>query len=278
MPHLNRHPSSLCALFVAVSLLLGSAVDARADRQPLRDAGRGLRILTEDAWSLVTAPSRMTGEDLRNLGLVLAVGGVLFAFDEDIDDFAQRNEREGIFDLTRRTGDHFGRLGLMGETWPYYAGAVVVGYAANVPPLMRMGAEILEAQWMSGALRNAGKIVLGRRRPNERRGAYYFEFNGGTSFPSGHAASVWAAAEVVRLHVDRWWATVPLYTIAGSVSLQRLYSNAHWASDVWIGSVSGIAAARFVFHRHENRDAAGLSIAPTIAPDGRPAIALSAQW
>ncbi|HKK69723.1 MAG TPA: phosphatase PAP2 family protein, partial [Candidatus Krumholzibacteria bacterium] len=273
MSELRRRLPLVHVLWITAALVLAPAVEARADRQPLRDAGRGLRILADDAWALVTAPSRMSGEDLRNLGLVVAVGGALFAFDEDIDDFAQRNERDGAFDLTRRTGDRFGRLGLMGKTWPFYAGAMVVGYAADVPRLARMGAEILEAQWMSGSLRNASKLVLGRRRPNEDRGAYFFEFNGGTSFPSGHAASVWSAAEVVRLHVDRWWATIPLYTIAGAVSLQRVYSSAHWASDVWIGSVSGIAAARFVYRRHETPETGGLSVAPTIAPDGRPALA-----
>ena len=83
---------------------------------------------------------------------------------------------------------------------------------------------------------------------------------------------MWSFAEVTRLHLDQWWATAGLYTIATAVSLQRLYSSSHWASDVWIGSVSGIAAARFVYGRHETPDRRSGSLTPMIAPDGRPAL------
>lgn len=266
-------------VLLALAFLAGLAPVARASdearpRRPLHDVGHGISLVAQDAWALVTGPSRWTREDLTQLGGILVVGGLLFAVDEDIERFAQRNENEPVFDESRRLGDQFGRLGLMGKTWPYYTGAIVLGYATNQRRVMRMGAQVLEAQYLSGALRNAGKLVLGRRRPNEGKGAYYFEFNGGTSFPSGHAASVWSFAEVVRLHVDRWWATAGLYTIATSVSLQRLYGSAHWASDVWIGAVSGVAAARFVYGRHESPDRRQARWTPMIAPDGRPAFGL----
>lgn len=266
-------------LVLSLLLVLVAAVPAHANedpppRRPLHDAARGVGLLAEDAWAMVTAPKRWTRDDLIVIGQVLAVGGVLFAFDPEIEEFVQRNEREPVFDEFRRTGSTFGELGLMGGTWPVYAGAMVVGYATNQRKLMRMGAQILEAQYLSGALRNTSKIFLGRRRPNEGKGAYFFEFNGGTSMPSGHAASVWSLAEVVRLHMDRWWVTTGAYAIATSVSLQRLFGSSHWASDVWIGSVSGIAAARFVHDRHENPDERGARLTPTVAPDGRPALAL----
>ena len=272
-----RSSALTAALPLALLLVLAPPAGAEDDpppRRPLHDAAHGIGLLAEDAWALVTGPSRWTRDDLATLGGILAVGGVLFAFDPEIEEFAQRNEREPGFDELRRTGDAFGELGLMGETWPYYAGAMVLGYATNQRKIMRMGAQVLESQYLSGALRNAGKIVLGRRRPNEGKGAYFFEFNGGTSLPSGHAASVWSFAEVVRLHLDRWWATAGLYTIASAVSAQRLFSSAHWASDVWLGAVSGVAAARFVYGRHETPDSRGARLTPLVAPDGRPALGL----
>ena len=267
---------------VLIGVLLAASslfvVDARADRRPLHDAAHAVRLVGEDAWALVTSPTRWTGEDLKEFGVVLAIGGALFAFDEPIDRFVQRNEREPFFDQTRQIGDQFGKLGLMGKTWPYYAGGVLVGYVADVPTLTKMSAQILEAQWLSGALRNAGKLALGRRRPQEGFGAYAFELDGGTSFPSGHAASVWSLAESLRLHLDRWWVTVPAYTIATCVSLQRLYSNAHWASDTFIGAVSGVAAARFVYSRHASPDDRGARITPTVSPTGDAAIGLVTTW
>lgn len=274
--------TTIAPILLAILALGSSATPAFADdpplRRPLHDVGHGVSLLAQDAWALVTGPTRWTRDDLVELGGILAVGGVLFAFDPEIERFAQRNENEPVFDDSRRLGDQFGKLGLMGKTWPYYGGAMVLGYATNQRKIMRMGAQILEAQYLSGALRNAGKLVLGRRRPNEGKGAYYFEFNGGTSFPSGHAASVWSFAEVTALHVDRWWATAALYTIATSVSLQRLYGSAHWASDVWIGAVSGIAAGRFVYGRHESDAPRTARVVPLVAPDGRPALGIVREF
>ena len=272
----QKSPSLPVAAVLFAILLV--AAPARADRQPFRDAGNAVVLVAKDAGALITAPTRWTQRDLIGIGTVLAVGGALLVFDDEIERFAQRNEREPGFELTRQIGTDFGELGLMGETWPYYASGMLVGYVAGVPRLMRMSAQILEAQWLSGALRNAGKLALGRRRPNEGLGPYWFEFNGGTSMPSGHAASVWSVAEVVRLHADRWWVTAPAYFVATCVSLNRLYSSAHWASDVWIGAASGIAAARFVYGRHESDGDRGARITPTVTPDGRPAVALVGTW
>lgn len=263
-----------------LSLLLAlvpAATSARADeRRPFHDAVDGVRLAAEDFGLAATSPLRMDRSDWITLGQVLAVGGVLFAFDEDLDRMAQRNLDEPFVEQTHEIGDTFDRFGLMGKTWPYYGGAMLIGYATEIGWLKRMGGEILVAQWMSGALRNGFKIVLGRRRPNEGRGAYWFEFNGGTSLPSGHSASMFSAVEVIRLHADRWWVTVPLYTAAVSLALQRVYSRQHWASDSWIGAVSGIAAARFVYRRHEPGATSpeGWSLGPAISPLGTASVAL----
>lgn len=236
---------------------------------PLEDAAHGLRVVGEDFWAAATSPLRMERSHWIRLGGVLAVGGALYALDEDLDRMGQRNLDAPVVEQIDDLGRSLDRFGLMGKTWPLYAGTMVVGYASGSDRLTRVGAEILEAQWMGGALRNGFKYALGRRRPNEGFGARRFEWNGGTSLPSGHAATVFATAEVLRLHLDRWWLTVPLYAAASAVGVERVLSRQHWASDVWIGAASGIAAGRFVYHRHAPANAhAAWSFAPAITPTG----------
>lgn len=256
-------------LFAAVAVGIIASPTAALALDPLRDGARGVRIVAEDFWAVATSPTRMERAHWITLAEVVAVGGVLFAFDEDLDRMAQRNLDAPGVEQVDEFGASLDRFGLMGKTWPLYAGTMVVGYVSGSTRLTRIGAEILEAQWMGGALRNGFKLVLGRRRPNEGFGARQFEFDGGTSLPSGHAATVFAAAEVLRLHLDRWWITVPLYGAAISVGIERITSRQHWASDAWIGAVSGIAAGRFVFGRHEpdaQRD--GWTLSPTSPPSG----------
>lgn len=248
-----------------------SAAEPEDSRHLLRDVGRGLKSVAGDVRAVITSPARMDAGDLRKLGAVVAVGGLLFAFDEEIHDFVQRNEDDGaVFEATRRVGEEIEVVGLMGDTWPVYAGAMGVGYLAGWDRLQRMGAEILLSQYLAGSLRNAAKLALGRRRPNEGKGAYFFELNGGTSFPSGHAASVFALAEVLAHHADRRWATAVIYSLATAQAYQRLTASAHWASDVWIGAVSGVAAARFIVSRYEPSpdQGSGLSWAPQAPPFG----------
>ena len=266
-----RHFAILLAA-VVLAADTAPAADTLKPRRPLQDLVDGVEIVAKDAWAWTTSPLRMDRESALITGGVLAVGGLLLAFDPEIVDFFQRNTNEPGFDEARRLGETFGEFGLQGPTTRYYVGMVVAGYAIDRPWLLRMGAEILQTQYTLNLLRGVIIAGFGRSRPKEDRGAYHFAAGGGTSLPSGHAANIWSVAEVVRLHVDRWWATAALYTIATSVSLQRLPADEHWASDVWIGSVLGVATARFMFRRHEEDGDRPAGIGAVIAPDGAPGL------
>jgi membrane-associated phospholipid phosphatase len=60
-----------------------------------------------------------------------------------------------------------------------------------------------------------------------------------TSFPSGHAASAFAAATVVAVLYPRLRA--PLFALAVMVALSRVYLGVHFWSDIFVGSLLGVA-------------------------------------
>lgn len=96
---------------------------------------------------------------------------------------------------------------------------------------------------------------LGRTRPKDAKDPYNdqyeFHFMQGfshfqqRSFPSIHSSSGFAAAAALSEEVNmrapaaRWWLGVPLYALAATPGLSRMYLGQHWASDIFSGAFIG---------------------------------------
>ena len=92
------------------------------------------------------------------------------------------------------------------------------------------------------------------QRPRPTVDAAHAEFfDGGHSFPSGHAASAWALATVVaREYHDRRAVEVGAYGLAAAVSLSRYTAHKHFLSDVVVGGAIGYGIGRYVYRSHHD--------------------------
>ncbi len=63
------------------------------------------------------------------------------------------------------------------------------------------------------------------------------------SFPSGHAASVFALVTSLAIIFRVKWLTIPLLLLAWVVAYSRVYLAQHFAEDIWIGSLLGVSGA-----------------------------------
>lgn len=84
------------------------------------------------------------------------------------------------------------------------------------------------------ALTNIGKYSLKEKRPDS---------NARNSFPSGHTATVFTGAELMREEYG-FDMGIGAYTIAVCVAFLRLYNGRHWLNDVIAGAGVGILSAR----------------------------------
>ena len=90
------------------------------------------------------------------------------------------------------------------------------------------------------ALNTAIKFLVRRPRPDLPGLPALTGTPSGLSFPSAHASTAFAGAFAFsRLGVPR----LPLYGLAGSLALSRLYLGVHYPSDVLAGALLGTAAA-----------------------------------
>lgn len=120
---------------------------------------------------------------------------------------------------------------------------------------------------VSAALVNGLKYTVCELRPDGSRA---------NSFPSGHTATAFMGAELVRLEYGGWWGAAA-YTIAAATGFLRMYNERHWSSDVLAGAGFGILSARLAWWLlpWERRQLGKLSIMPYFAAVPRTTTACS---
>jgi membrane-associated phospholipid phosphatase len=178
-----------------------------------------------------------------NLIVLGAAGaGSLLVHPED-DAIVARADRDGFYGPGNVLGD--------GATHAAAGLAIFIGgHLAHNSRTALVGADLLRAQIVSGAITNAIKYSANRTRPD----------GGRRSFPSGHASSTFAAAAVLQGYFG-WKAAVPSYLVATYVAAARVETRHHFASDVLFGAGIGIASGRAVTFGRANRR---VTIAPAV--------------
>lgn len=103
----------------------------------------------------------------------------------------------------------------------------------------------------------AMKYAARRSRPNQDLGQGLFFQNGGTSFPSEHAAAAWAVAGVIAHEYPGPVPRLLAYGLASVVSFSRIRARQHFPSDVFIGGIVGNMIAQETFSRHHDPELGG---------------------
>ena len=100
------------------------------------------------------------------------------------------------------------------------------------------------------------KYSLQRARPYQGNGSGRF-FDGGTSFPSEHAAAAWSIATVIAHEYPGKLPRFLAYGMASAVSFSRVHARQHFPSDVLIGSVLGYLIAQNVYRQRHDPEVGG---------------------
>lgn len=178
----------------------------------------------------------------------VAVGGVatLVLIDRPVRDFLQDHRSDGLDDVagvTKRFKDPevFAITGL---------GTIAVGAILERDDVILTGAHVLASYGLSSLMMIGTKWAFGRSRPSgtpDRPTNFdWFNGDGDSSFPSGSAAVVFSLATTVADAIERRSLSVVLYTGATLNAWARMNSDRHWLSDVTLGALYGITAAKLV--------------------------------
>jgi len=152
-----------------------------------------------------------------------------------------------------------------------------LGYAAltNDRKAMEVGKIGLESFLLSGIASQFLKHMFGRERPSVataeggvwhgplsffsqegKKGQSHFD-----AFPSGHTATVFAAATTIADFYREPWVSYLSYSLASTVAITRITESTHWASDCVVGALVGYASTKLV--EHWNYSTHEISLQPT---------------
>jgi hypothetical protein len=228
-------------LFVALVLPRSSfAQNNGADESELKGFSRRFLQEERDLW---TSPLRIHQEDTQWL-LPLGVGAAgLVLIDRKVSEDVR--ETPGL----QRPSDIVSQAGA-GLLVAVPLSMIALGHFSHNARTVQAGVAGLEAFLHSGITVQVLKTATNRERPNKTLGDGGF-WDGGKSFPSGHAITTWAfAAAMSDQYPDQKWVRISGYSVATAVSLARVGSLNHFPSDVLVGSSLGWLIGHFVSRHH----------------------------
>jgi membrane-associated phospholipid phosphatase len=208
------------------------------------------RNILRDQRAIWTSPFNLKRESMKWLAPLGLSTAALMATDRHTSgDLVENGDN-----LTRlRVSKDISRFGSLYATGGMAAAFYLTGRAKNDPRARETGLLGAEALIDSGILVEALKTVSQRQRPPTDHSSGEF-FDGGSSFPSGHAANAWSLATVVAQEYGQHRPLVRFgaYGLATVVSLSRYTGRNHFLSDVLVGSAMGYGIGRYVYRQHHD--------------------------
>jgi len=203
----------------------------------------------EDQRRLWTSPERIRFSDTEWLVPAGGFAAALFVTDRDASLHLSRNPKT----INRyNTISNAGAGALIGDA----SGLWLLGHARHDRHWSESGFLAGEAVLNSLVMVEGLKYSLGRERPFQGNGSGAF-FQGGTSFPSEHAAAAWAVAGVLAHEYPGPLTKILAYGLAGAVSYSRVRGRQHFPSDVFIGGMMGNLVAQEIYSTHHDSELGG---------------------
>ena len=222
--------------------------------------------ILKDQKAIFTSPAHIKKQDLKYLAPIGIGIAALLTTDRQFT--VEINEHPG------RTGTRFSYHVGQASDFPTAIGIVAglygIGKVTHNDHMKETGVLTAEALIDSTILVEVLKVATRRERPSiggidpveldSSRGRFQV---GGTSFPSGHSIEVWSIAGVLsEQYKDNPWVVYSSFGLATLVSVSRVTSRQHFASDVLVGGTFGYLIGRYVARTHSG----GHHPVPAITP------------
>jgi len=188
-----------------------------------------------------TAPLSWQKDDYITAGAVVAGTAALYIFDEETSDYF-REQGEDAPELVKDIGWYFGspqnNYGLTGAVY-------LVGLFTKNEKIRKTGVLMISAASASGIIQSISKTVVGRARPSTEEGKNSFDpfSSDGAyhSFPSGHTILSFTTMYALSKQFENPFVKAGLMGVGLISPVSRLWSGAHWLTDVGLSLALSVA-------------------------------------
>jgi membrane-associated phospholipid phosphatase len=243
---------------IVTSRVFGNRMESEADEEskyelmPGEDPQNHLVLpfvnhLATDQKNFWTAPAHMQKKDIE---WIAPFAGVTAGFIAS-DSWLSKQIPLGEIQRSKKISN-YAVYSLIGAG----AGSFLFGHMTGNDQMSEAGLLSGEAAMNSTAVAYLLKSVTRRPRPFQANGIGTF-FQGGSSFPSEHAAIAWSVASVLAHEYPGTLSQILAYGLATTVSATRVTGQQHFTSDVIIGSALGWYFGQQVYRAHHDTDLGG---------------------
>jgi Capsule assembly protein Wzi/PAP2 superfamily len=220
---------------------------AQTSNQSFTELGKDFLLDQKHIW---TSPARIKFSDSEWLVPLTGITAGLFVTDTDVSRHLSHDPKT----ISRYSNISNAGIGaLVGGA----AGMWLLSYPSHNSHWRETGLLAGEAALNSLIPVEVSKYGLGRQRPLDGNGGGGF-FQGGTSFPSEHAAAAWAVAGVIGHEYPGPIPRLLAYGLASLVSYSRIRADQHFPSDVFVGGIVGTLIAQQIYSRHHDLELGGV--------------------
>ncbi|HEX9019642.1 MAG TPA: phosphatase PAP2 family protein [Nitrospirota bacterium] len=221
-----------------------------------------LRGYWTDFKDILTSPARWDSADWTKAAIITGISVGLFTQDDKIQTWVQKHKTRD----TSHYSDTAKKIGTF--SIPAVAALGAYGYAASDAKAKTTFLLSTESFVVTGAFVQFLKRSTGRHRPytgdnhDTWSGPSIAGKNDYQSFPSGDASSAFAIASVVASEYDNLIVPPLVYTASTLIALSRVHNNAHWSSDVFVGSAIGYFTGKAIVSSHRKSGQNRVNLAP----------------
>ncbi len=204
----------------------------------------------DDQKGIWTSPAHLRFSDTEWLVPLSGVTAGLFVTDSDVNRHMSQSASTISHYKTISSAGVAALVGGAGGMW-------LLGHVKHNSHWTETGFLSGEAALNSLVTVEALKYSLRRERPYVDNANGSFFQQGGTSFPSEHAAAAWSVAGVIAHEYPGPLTKIMAYGLASLVDYSRIRGQQHFPSDVLVGSIIGNLVAQNIYSRHHDSDLGG---------------------